>query len=372
MHVAIVTGGYWGASGVYTNVRDLCGYLSKNKVDVTVFSPDVVSDRYDEHVSFIRIADVKFIPQVIFYMLAILKTFFRKRIDIVNCHDSIAFAGIYHICRLLKIKCVFTVQASIFSKNRSKDYGRLGCAIYRFTNKFVATKADLLICVSEEMKRCMIYCGAKEEKIVLISNFVDLEKFKDVRRRRLFMPASKDKICLFVGALRPVKGLNYLLDAIPGVLRKVSYKVKFIFVGDGPQRERLVKICKKLGIEKYVIFKGEMRWNETLAYYAQADIFVLPSINEPFGVVIVEALASGLPIVASNVDGIPEILKSGKNGLLVQPGNSRELEGAMINLLTDDSLCKKFSVNALKTAEEFSWERNINRYINLFNSLAAQ
>ena len=135
MHIGIVTSGYWGPSGVYTNVRDLCRYLSINKIDVTVFSPDVASDRCDEHIRFMRIADVKFIPQIIFYVFAIFKTFLRKRIDVVNCHDSIAFVGIYHVCKLLKIKCIFTVQGSIYSKNRTMDYSGMESAIYRFTNK---------------------------------------------------------------------------------------------------------------------------------------------------------------------------------------------------------------------------------------------
>jgi glycosyltransferase involved in cell wall biosynthesis len=132
-----------------------------------------------------------------------------------------------------------------------------------------------------------------------------------------------------------------------------------ILIGDGEEKERLEALSIKLGIQKSVQFIGEVPHEQIPSYMQQADIFVLPSISEGFPSVILEAMACGLPIVASRVGGIPDIITNDTNGYLVEVKDSTDLANKMIILLQDDVLRKKISDNNRLLVKKYSWENVI-------------
>lgn len=359
MHIAIVTGGYYGLSGSFTNARELSIYLSKNGQEVTVLSPDVKPEPRTDQLYFVRIRDLPFIPQNIFYFTALRQIHRERPIDVILIYDSIAFFPTYFFAHFNRIPTVFSVQASIFSQGRNINYSFLDTQVYKFTNRFVAHRADKLICISKEMVRCFLYAGASEDNIFLVHNPIDLSYFK---------PAMKKKInntCLYVGALSPVKGVEYLIHAIPQVLKQLP-DARFLLIGDGPQRKLLEELIRKYDVGKKVELLGYIPHNKLLPYYQRADLFVMPSVNEPQGIVALEAMACGLPVVASNVGGIPDMVQNGKNGILVPPAKPESLAEAIVNMFAHESLYQSYSKCALNTAYKFSWEQNINRYISIF------
>ena len=123
---------------------------------------------------------------------------------------------------------------------------------------------------------------------------------------------------------RRLKGLEFLIKALPIVLKYIP-GARFVLVGDGSDRGKLIALAQNLGVLNYLRFVGKLPWTEVLPYYRQADLFVLPSVSNPKPLVAPEALAAGLPLVASRVDGIQEIVCDGENGLLVTPGDSDAL-----------------------------------------------
>lgn len=343
-------------------MREWTAHLTENQYNVTVLATDVNAQDSNNYLSFIKISDIPFVPQVFFYLAQLLSVHRRHKIDVVHTHDSIAFLASHAVGRLTGAPNIFTFHASIFSEGREADYSWMTIQVFKFTNRFVARRADKLTCVSREMMKCARFAGADENKLILFHNPIDLSLFKNTDRRR------NGNTCLYVGGLRPVKGVEFIIRAIPYVLKRLP-KTKFILVGDGPSRKDIEQLITKIGVSRSVQLEGRVSREKLLAYYQKADIFLMPSLNEPQGIVALEAMACGLPVVGSNVGGIPEMVRDGENGLLVTPGNASALSDAIITLLTNMQLIRNYSVNALQTAEKYSWENNIEKMIDLYEGI---
>jgi len=135
--------------------------------------------------------------------------------------------------------------------------------------------------------------------------------------------------------------------------------VKLVFVGHGGMREELEMLSKKLGVKKNVKFAGFVEESMKPLYYRAADVFCLPSVmtHEIFGIVNLEAMACSVPIVASKIGGIPDVVRDGENGLLVLPRDSDALADAITYLLEDEDVREKMGKNGRKKVEDYSWNR---------------
>lgn len=245
-------------------------------------------------------------------------------------------------------------------------YGR-GSDVYfswRFKNlisKPILKNADAVIALTEDMKREVqkIY----DREVFVIPNGIDLERFenlsKEVSRKRLKIKEA-EKIIIFVGGLRPVKGVKYLIEAMKIVMDKNENTSLFI-VGDGEERGYLESLVRNLNIERYVTFIGKVPNEDIPEYMVASDVFVLPSLSEGFPVTVVEAMASGLPIVATNVRGLPEIIKSGEKGFLVESKNANEIAEKVLLLLEDDVLRERISKNNREEVKKYSWENVVEK-----------
>lgn len=203
---------------------------------------------------------------------------------------------------------------------------------------------------------------APDLKYHVIPNGVDIKKFKSLTKKR----TDNIKI-IYVGRLIRRKGLKYLIQSIPKVIQNKNI-VKFIIVGDGPIRKILETIAKKLRIEHVVDFQGFVSEEKLLKLYNKADIFVLPSLFEGFGNVITEAMASGLPVIATKVGAISEIVIDGKTGFLVPSKDSTALADAITKLIFDTKLRRKMGKAGRKRAETFySWNKIVEEYLVVYN-----
>lgn len=149
-----------------------------------------------------------------------------------------------------------------------------------------------------------------------------------------------------IARLSPEKDIATLINSLPLLLDK---KIKLLIIGDGPERDRLEKLAKDLRIEERIIFYGHK--SKPYGLIAPDDIFVLPSHNENFPLVLLEAMSAGLGIVATNIDGVNEIIKNGHNGLLAEVGDKRSLARNIDRMLKDKRLKKKFKQNNIELFE---------------------
>ena len=217
-------------------------------------------------------------------------------------------------------------------------YGKMKTKIFVLLEKLMASITDRIITLTEKEKQEHIQFNvAKQDKFVVIPSGVRLENLLKERgidnelKMNLGIPLT-DSIVGTVGRLVEIKGHKYLIDAARLVLDKIP-EVTFVFVGDGHLMEGLINQAYTLGIKEKVLFTG---WRSDIPGLINIfDIFVLPSLNEGMGRVLVEAMAMGKPIVASNVAGILDLVKDRVNGILFPQGDTDAMAEAIIKLLMD-------------------------------------
>ena len=180
-------------------------------------------------------------------------------------------------------------------------------------------------------------------------------------------------VLLFVGRLVERKGVPYLIEAI-GLLRDVS--IRLVIVGDGPERPKLEAAARHWGVADRVEFRGKVSATELQGAYARASAFVLPSVfdargdTEGLGVVALEAMNYGTPVVASRIGGIPDIVEDGVTGLLVPPGDAAALAATLRRVLDEPDLARKLGeAGRRRLHEQFSWEAITARWDAVYASL---
>jgi glycosyltransferase involved in cell wall biosynthesis len=268
--------------------------------------------------------------------------------DIVHSQStSVHNAGLpaFLIKKILKLPYVVWDQGS-------EDLSRLGKPF----RKTIIKNSDAAIALTNDTKRAMQKIC--DMPISVIPNGVEFNKFENLSRHDLRnkLKIKKDeKVIIFVGRLHPIKGLPYLIEAMKIIYQKCP-KSKLLIVGDGEEKNNLENLVKKLNLNVCATFIG-MVPNETVPEYMVAsDVFVLPSLSEGFPVVILEAMASALPIVTTKVRGLPEIIKNGVNGILVEPRNSEEIAEKVLLLLNNNELRQRISEKNKEKVKKYGWE----------------
>lgn len=246
--------------------------------------------------------------------------------------------------------------------------GGFGSSIRRFCvflfDSFIADKliseSNLILTPSEYyINKSKHLCKVKN-MVKAIPNGINLEELKigfskEECREKLSLPLDT-KIILFVGSLTPRKAPDVLLKAMSSVIQKVS-NAYLVFVGDGMIREDLEKLAHNLNINQNVRFTGFISDDLKLLYYKASDLFVLPSLSEGFGIVLLEASAFGLPLVVSDLDVFRSVINDGYNGMFTKTGDEEDLADKIIYLLQNEDLRIRMGENAKNNSARFSWER---------------
>lgn len=233
--------------------------------------------------------------------------------------------------------------------------------------------ADHLIALTKSEYRYLANMGFDPDEISIIPEGVDLKVFKDSAEGDFKEKYGiTGKVVLYVGRLAEEKGLSYLVYAIPAVL-SVLPDVKIVFVGpDFGIKPYLKRLGESLGHRVYssIIFVGELRGNPLLDAYSACDVLVLPSLIEAFGIVILEAMAMGKPVIATRVGGIPDIVKNGETGILVPPADSLKLSQSIITLLSNPELAKRMGQRGRDVVRRYhSWEDVADKTLDVYRKV---
>jgi glycosyltransferase involved in cell wall biosynthesis len=238
----------------------------------------------------------------------------------------------------------------------------------RFNLRRKVVAADAVICVSEFTRSQLMYLSTPEhwEKLRVVHSGADLERYQ--------LGAPHDRPCfgvLCVSRLVPGKGLELLVDAI-AVLAERGTEAQLTVVGDGPLEPSLRARAEQLGVADRVLLEGAVGQDDMPLYYREADVFCLPSFAEGVPVVLMEAMASGRPVVATRIAGIPELVEDGTSGLLVAAGNLSELVGALERLAAAPDLRAEMGVAGRKKIEEsFDARRCAAQVAEVFKEMAS-
>ncbi len=372
MKIAQITLRYPPATGgVEDYVKNITEGLIKKEHEVKVFTSDLA-----QHHPPIKLADdvLKNNPQYVlrhhtftppFFAYPVLlklgKALLKEKFDLLHAHGFW-----YHPADLAAKISEKTSTPLVFNpyyyENKIRKKWRW--QIYKKTmGKKVFRQSKKIIVISPWEEKLIKKSRLATENFTIISPGINLEEFKEKKENYFEKIGLKNKtIILFVGRICRGKGLDLLIKAAPKILEQIP-NVVFVCVGeDFGEREKFIVLTKKLGIEKNFIWTGKIKRQNLLACYEHADLFVLPSRYEAFGIVLIEALASGLPVVATRDTAIPNVIQENQNGLLFEKENHQDLGKKIVQLLLDKNLQNKFRECGKKmVAEKYQWKNIIDK-----------
>ena len=276
---------------------------------------------------------------------ATLALFRTGRFDLVHSHGYRADAIALVAGKWFRLPLISTCHGFIANDRRLQLYNWLDIRMLRHFSRIIA--------VSAPMKNDLVDRGLEPERVQVITNAVppraaaERERDRSDLRRRLGI-ADDEFVFGSVGRLSREKGLEYLLRAAGHLDADGAWRL--VLVGEGAEREALERLAGELEIDKRVHFAGFQRDPET--WYAAMDALVLPSLTEGTPMALLEAMAGGLPVIATAVGGVPGVIENGWNGLLVAPADQDALLGAMRNVAADAKLRAELSARALDTIRE--------------------
>jgi glycosyltransferase involved in cell wall biosynthesis len=289
----------------------------------------------------------------VFKLLNVIK---RGKYDIIHVHlfPADIFAAISSLFLAKRIKFIFT-EHSNYNRRRSIKF-------FKVIDGFTYSRYDKIVCISKQVEESLVmWCPKTVHKTIVIKNAIPISN-------RLDFKVNKYYDTIFVGRLEESKGVDVLLKAIQILKEKYHRSLRVAIVGDGSLMKDLKKLALQYGINEYIDFLGIRK--DVLELMRKSSIFVLPSRWEGFGLALLEAMSVGIPIVATKVGGIPELIEDGKDGILVEPENPEELANAMLRLLDEGELRNLISSNAYKKIkEEYTIERYTRDLLNLYKEV---
>jgi glycosyltransferase involved in cell wall biosynthesis len=337
--VNVALGRGWG--GIESHSDTLAALLSKKGHAVVLGCWDKDSRKVDggiilpsKKIWIVNSGDVRAIAKIIWAVL-------KEKIDVI-----IANGGREYWPAAVAAKV--TGARLIFIRHQVDRLKRTTCWLI---NKGV----DKVIAVSSAVEKALIQSGVSREKIEVIYNSIALERFSPdlIDREAVRKELGIDSNTIVVGTagkLNPGKGVFDLLSAVHNLMGKFA-AVKLMFVGDGPERNELEGEAERLSMQDRVIFTGVRKDVERM--YAAMDIFVLPSsCEEAFGMVLIEAMAMGKPVVATAVGGIPEVIENEVNGILVPPQEIHALALAILRYMDDRAFADRVALEGRKSVEQ--------------------
>lgn len=298
-----------------------------------------------------RLARLALLPFMLAHTLAIMR--YAHDCDVIHANWTLsaAAAGIGHFYHRRPI--VTTVHGSdIFQATRLRFISSL--------TRRVLDRSSQVIAVSNSLADAVAALGLPARQIEVIPDGVDIERFCPPAGER-------ERLIVFVGSLIERKGLRYLIQAMPRILERQP-DFHLAIIGEGPLESELVNLAHTLQLSEKVRFVGRQSPEQVSQWMQRAKLFVLPSVEEGLGVVLLEALASGTPCVASRVGGIPTVVSSDV-GILVPPADPIALATSILSFLDDHELWNAASRNArARAVEDYSWAKIAARLIAVYRS----
>jgi glycosyltransferase involved in cell wall biosynthesis len=359
----------------------LCRELAKLGHEVTLYTSDRrrpgypgVGKRLTDQGEMATGSKLKRIPAIfelyqIPFMPRLGKVLEQDRIDVIHSNEFFQLCSLYAARAAKKKKVPFILTQHGHKKPLNKAIGLPYWLVEKTVGRYVMNYAQKIIALTSDVEQYLVKNGVPQTKVEVVGTGVPTELYSPDIPSALpnYGIAQKDSVILFVGRLVENKGIAYLIESFKKLKETVD-NAKLVIVGTGILQQNLKELARKLGLEEDIVFLGRVPQQSMPQIYSGASVFVLPTIyKEPFGIAAVEALSSGVPVIASNIDGLRVIVKDGEVGYLVQPKDVAGLASNIIKVLTTEGLRAQLSRNARQRAlEEFSWAAKAKRISEIY------
>ena len=289
----------------------------------------------------------------------------KEKFDVIHAHDWLSMRAGVEAKKVSKKPLLVHVHATEF--DRSGGVG-VNEDVYNIESEGFKM-ADKIITVSEYTKNIVIEkYGVPKEKIEVVHNgnsYMDIDGSDEKVKALLRVKEHGDKIVLFLGRITLQKGPDYFIRTARKVI-DVYPRVTFVVAGSGDMERQIVREASRLGLSDKIIFAGFLRGAEQKAMFRAADLYVMPSVSEPFGLVALESLSEGTPVIISKQAGVGEVLK---HALKVDFWDTDEMANKIVAVLSHGALYETLRQNGREEARSQTWGKAAEKVIRLYNSL---
>lgn len=341
---------------------------------VHIYNVSSARDTFAYHLKF-QLACLKNLPNICKH----------EKIDIIHTNFPLMSDIFVKLLRQIKIPTISTVQSTIDGQHKGVSESNMSVSSLEVSDlanlllyyplkvceMLYVRKIPHFIAISESIKREIIhYLNINKDRFHIIYHGVDTRRFSSREKQIPSLELEKNRpVVLFTGRFVATKGIDVLARAVPKVLKRFP-NVLFLFVGGGNSMPYMHLLRKKGVAKRNFSFEGYVDFFEMPSLYASTSIYVAPTIYEPLGIRVLEAMSCEKPVIASRVGGIPEIIESGKDGLLIAPRDVDGLANSLIRLLEDESFAKSIGKRGRqKVLEKFSAEEMAQRTVSLYKQI---
>jgi glycosyltransferase involved in cell wall biosynthesis len=349
-----INGEHYG--GVEEHTNNLVNHLSDiGQIDLQVLMFSNPGNKIsDKHIHYLkRLTGKKILYPLIGILdvMHILKNINRYMPDIVHFQGTSPLFCITALIAQRKYTTVLTMHGILLRETSYRSEGNIIFRILsRYIEKYALLKLDHLIVVAPQIQE--IINEMRTKRIYVVPNGVELDGIEKIAPAMI----NRENMIMFIGSLVEVKGAHILIEAL-GIVKRKTPDIYLLIAGSGPQETRLKELVLDLGLDDNVSFLGFIRGDEKFSYMKAAKILVFPSFWEALPIAVLEGMACGKAVVASDVGGIPFLIEDGINGYLVEPGNAQNLAEKIILLLENDETLMNMGKENLNKVQKFRWEK---------------
>lgn len=290
-----------------------------------------------------------------------------EQLDVLHVHYAIPHASVaYTAQQILKSKKIFLPYVTTLHGTDITLVGR--DPAFEPVIRFSLNHSNAITSVSESLKKDTLNTFKIDNKITVIPNFINIKDFESARDhcvKKKYAPQG-EKILVHISNFRKVKRIEDVLGVFDKVRKEMP--AKLILVGDGPEKQAIELLCRQLDMHHDVVHVGKVA--DPKEILSLADLFILPSETESFGLAALEAMAMKVPVISTNSGGLPEVNIQGVTGFLSAVGDVDDMAKNAMMLLKNPQLLQKFSQNAFEQAKKFDIEKILPQYVKLYNQLA--
>ena len=364
MKIGIVCYPTFGGSGVVATELGKALAKKGHKVHFISYNLPVRLDSFDQNIFYheVNVSDYplfEFPPYEVALSSKLVDVVKYEKLDLLHVHYAIPHASA--ACLAKTILADQGIHIPFITTLHGTDITLVGRdPSFAPVITYAINRSDAVTAVSESLKKDTYSHFDIKKEIDVIPNFINIDEtnlcFND-NPKKIFAP-NNEKVLIHVSNFRKVKRVEDVVLIFDKVLKKVP--AKLLLAGDGPERQKIEALCRELGNCVHTKFLGKIKYTEQALM--MADLFLLPSETESFGLAALEAMACGVPVVSSNTGGIPEVNIDGYSGYLSDVGNVDEMAERAISLLSNEEKLTQFKENAKIQASKFSIDKILPQY----------
>jgi N-acetyl-alpha-D-glucosaminyl L-malate synthase BshA len=371
MKIGIVCYPTFGGSGVVATELGKALAAKGHKVHFISYSQPVKLDFFPKNLYYheVAVSDYPlfdYTPYELALASKLVDVVRYYKLDLLHVHYAIPHASAAFTAQ--QILLTFGIRIPFITTLHGTDITLVGKdALFEPVITFAINQSDAVTAVSESLKNDTCKFFRVNREITVIPNFVCLDDYvlNGKENDRKMYAEFNEKILIHVSNFRKVKRVDDVLKVFDIVRKKIPSKL--ILVGDGPEKNNLQKNCRTLDSCEDIIFIGRLKNTEKIL--SVADLFLLPSETESFGMAALEAMASKVPVISSNTGGIPEVNIHGFSGMMSRVGDVEDMAKNAIYILSDEKRLVQFKANAYEQAKKFNIDKILPMYEKLYEEV---